>query len=248
MFFILCFYSFLNIAATLPETIKKVKPAVVGIGLHTPLGQPKNIPRGSGFVVADGFHVITNDHVLPLILDEELNQKVVVFIGSGRAVEVRFAEIIDRSREHDLAILKISGRKLPTLKLAEKSYLAEGESIAFTGFPIGNVLGLYPVTHRGIISALTPDVIPASDAKNISIQMLKRLRDPRMVYQLDAVAYPGNSGSALYQAKNGKVVGVINKVFVQATKEAVLSNPSGITYAIPVRYVHELLEKNNIKL
>ncbi len=124
----------------------------------------------------------------------------------------------------------------------------EGSSIAFTGFPIGAVLGLYPVTHRGIISAVTPVVIPVDDAGQISIKMLKRMRDPYMVYQLDAVAYPGNSGSALYQADNGKVIGVINKVFVQETKESVISKPSGITYAIPVKYVHELLEKNNIRL
>jgi S1-C subfamily serine protease len=78
--------------------------------------------------------------------------------------------------------------------------------------------------------------------------MLKKLRDPFMVYQLDATAYPGNSGSAMYDAKTGKVIGIINKVFIQESKEAVISKPSGITYAIPVKYLHELLEENNIKI
>ncbi len=36
-------------------------------------------------------------------------------------------------------------------------------------------------------------------------------------------------------------IGVINKVVVKESKEAVLEKPSGITYAIPVRYVKELL-------
>jgi len=69
-----------------------------------------------------------------------------------------------------------------------------------------------------------------------------------MVYQLDATAYPGNSGSAMYHASTGEVVGIINKVFVQESKEAVISKPSGITYAIPVKYLHQLLKANNITL
>jgi S1-C subfamily serine protease len=77
--------------------------------------------------------------------------------------------------------------------------------------------------------------------------MLKRMRNPYSVYQLDATAYPGNSGSAMYDMKTGHVLGIINKVFVQGTKEAVISNPSGITYAIPVKYLHKILKENNIK-
>jgi S1-C subfamily serine protease len=80
----------------------------------------------------------------------------------------------------------------------------------------------------------------------MSVKMLKRLRDPYLVYQLDATAYPGNSGSALYDQATGAVLGIINKVFVQASKEAVFSTPSGITYAIPVKYLKVLLADNNI--
>ena len=80
----------------------------------------------------------------------------------------------------------------------------------------------------------------------MTITMLKRLRDPYMVYQLDGTAYPGNSGSALYDATNGEVIAVINKVFVQTTKEAVISNPSGITYAIPIRHLKKLMKDKNI--
>ena len=76
--------------------------------------------------------------------------------------------------------------------------------------------------------------------------MIKRLRDPYDVFQLDATAYPGNSGSPLYIPETGEVVGVINKVFVKESKEAVLEKPSGITYAIPVRYVKELLRDAGI--
>jgi len=203
------------------DVVAKVKPSVVGIGIHTPTSRPQNILRGTGFVIGDGHYVVTNAHVLPTEFTSEL---------------------------YDLAILKLSGSALPALTLADEKFRGDGTYVAFTGFPIGTVLGLYPVTHRGIIASTTPTVVPAQAAEQINLKMLKRMRNPYLAYQLDATAYPGNSGSAMYDMKTGEVLGVINKVFVQATKEAVISNPSGITYAIPVKYLHQILRENNIKL
>ena len=64
------------------------------------------------------------------------------------------------------------------------------------------------------------------------------------IFQLDATAYPGNSGSPVYDAATGEVVGVINMVFVKGTKESVLTQPSGITYAIPAKYLQDLVQKS----
>ena len=234
-------------SAELVSTVAKVKPSVVAIGIHTPTGRPQNTLRGSGFVIGDGLHVVTNQHVLPELLDVSLKQTMAVLVGSGKKAEVRMAEIVTTSTEHDLAILKISGAPLPTMKLAGDDFIAEGSYIAFTGFPISAVIGLYPVTHRGIIASITPTITPVAQAEQISIKMLKRLRNPYLVYQLDATAYPGNSGSAMYDINSGAVLGIINKVFIQESKEAVISKPSGITYAIPVKYLHQLLQKTGLK-
>lgn len=236
----------LNAHSHLVETVALTKPSIVGIGIHTPTGRPKNQLFGSGFVIGDGNYVVTNSHVIEQELDESLLQKLAVFSGKGRAAKVILATLIAQDKEHDIAILKIEGNALPALKLAGSHFLPEGSDIAFTGFPIGAVLGLYPVTHRGIIAAITPTITPVDDSRQISIAMLKRLRDPYLVYQLDATAYPGNSGSAMYNVESGEVVGIINKVFVQQSKETVISKPSGITYAIPVKYLHQLLQKHNI--
>lgn len=244
--FLSFFLSLNTFSATLVETVAKIKPSVVGIGVYTPTGRPKNRLSGSGFVVGNGQYVVTNHHVVPEELDSKLLQELAVFVGSGKNAIVRKAKLIDSSRKYDLAVLKIEGQPLPSLTLHNDTFLPEGSSVGFTGFPIGAVLGLYPVTHRGIIASVTPTITPVSDARSLNIAMLKRLRDPYLVYQLDATAYPGNSGSALYEVESGKVIGVINKVFVQTTKEGVISNPSGITYAIPVKHVIELLKKNNI--
>ena len=45
----------------------------------------------------------------------------------------------------------------------------------------------------------------------------------------------------MFDPQTGEVIGVINMVFVKSTKESVLSDPSGISYAIPVEYLHKLL-------
>ncbi len=244
MFFLMVFSTVAY--GNLADTVSLVKSSVVGIGVYTPTGQPKNQLYGSGFVIGDGTYVVTNRHVIAQDLDASLLQELAVFTGKGSAAKVNIAKLIASDIEHDLAILKIAGAPLPALKLAKNDFRREGSAIAFTGFPIGAVLGLYPVTHQGIIAAITPTITPVDDSRQISVAMLRRLRDPYLVYQLDATAYPGNSGSAMYDVKTGEVIGIINKVFVQQSKETVMSKPSGITYAIPVKYLHELLTQHNI--
>ena len=125
----------------------------------------------------------------------------------------------------------------------QKTQVREGTEIAFTGFPIGMALGLYPVTHRGIVSAISPMAPPQLGSRVLSAKMIRAMRDPYDVLQLDATAYPGNSGSPVYEQATGKVVGVVNSVLVKGNKEAAIAKPSGISYAIPVRFVHELLKK-----
>ena len=229
------------LSAQLVETIAKIKPSVVGIGVYTPTGKPRNTLQGSGFVIGNGQYVITNHHVVSEKLDESLLQELVVFIGSGKNALVRKASLVDSSKRYDLAILKIEGKPLPAMILADKKLYPEGSYVAFTGFPIGAILGIYPATHRGYVSAITPDAIPAMNSQQLNLKMMERLDSVSLIYQLDAIAYPGNSGSPMYDPKSGEVVGVINKVLVKDTKESALSSPTGISYAIPVKYVHNLI-------
>ena len=114
------------------------------------------------------------------------------------------------------------------------------------GFPIGGVLGFSPVTHRGIISAITPIALPSPTAQQLNEKVIKRLKAGSFeVYQLDATAYPGNSGGPLIETDRGEVIGIINMVFVKSTKESVLSQPSGISFAVPARYLEELIRASN---
>lgn len=235
-------------AADFPDLLERVRPAVVGVGTAYPTrvplgGKPANELRGTGFVIDDGLTVVTNHHVVPEKLDSERQQIIAVFSGRGDQSQIRVATLLARDPEHDLALLRLEGSPLPALTLARSPEVREGEAIAFTGFPIGAVLGLYPVTHRGIVSAITPMARAVNNARQINPAQLRRLREPYDVLQLDAIAYPGNSGSPVYRPDNGEVVGVINSVFVKESREAVLERPSGISYAIPVEHVHGLLRQ-----
>jgi S1-C subfamily serine protease len=232
---------------SITQVVAKMKPSVVGVGLYDALGVQTHQLRGTGFAFGDGSLIATNYHVLTEELDPQKVQYHIVFSGTGRQPKIHKAKIIAKDREHDLVILKIDS-KLPTVTLANQEYAQDGTEVLLTGFPIGSVLGLYPATHRGIIAATTPDVIPSAHSSQLSINMLKRLEGKFMIYQLDITAYPGNSGSPLYSAENGEVLGILNKVFVKESKETVLEKPSGISYAIPVKYLIELAKRKGIKV
>lgn len=232
--------------ADLPDVIEHIKPSVVGIGSVMKTRTPAMQLSGTGFVVGDGRHVLTNAHVVSKLLDLAHDERLVVFVGQGVNPDVRKAEKVALDPEHDLALLKISGMPLPSVKLGSSLLVREGGLYVFTGFPIGSVLGLYPASHRGIVSAITPIAAPMGNGDQLNSVIINRLRSPYDIYQLDATAYPGNSGSPMYDVETGRVVGIVNMVFVKESKESILSHPSGITYAIPIRYAREMLQRQGL--
>lgn len=233
--------------AELPDVIERVKPSVVIIGSYKATNSPRFSLRGTGFVVGDGNQLITNAHVLQLSADQEEGVEWVVQIRNGHNdLQMRRAAVVDVDKRHDLALLRFEGNALAPLSLKE-SGVREGQSIAFTGFPIGGALGFSPVTHRGMISSITPVVLPAATGQMLNEKSLRSLREGSFdIFQLDATAYPGNSGGPLFDAQTGEVLGIVNMVFVKGTKESALSQPSGISYAVPAKYALELLQRRKI--
>ncbi len=240
---LLCSWAF-PAFAELPDTIERIKPSIVGVGTYQKTRTPAAQLLGSGFVVGNGRYVVTSFHVVDRKLQSREGERLAVFAGRGPHAAIRRAGRIAVDARHDLAILRISGPPLPALQLGDSDRVREGELYAFTGFPIGAVLGLYPVTHRGIVSAITPIVTPKDHDSQLDPAMIRDLRRPFDVFQLDATAYPGNSGSPLYDPRTGRVVGVINMVLVKRKKESALSDSSGITYAIPGNFVRDLMERS----
>ena len=230
--------------ADLRPLMQSVRGSVLPVGTFNPLSSPRFNFRGSGFVVGDGNLLLTNAHVLPDPSAGPAGQLAVLVMRPDGGREPRVATLLRVDRSRDLALLKLDGAPLPALTLAPAGGVQEGLDVALVGFPIGGVLGFAPVIHRGIVSSLTTIALPAPTAQQLPERTAARLRqDAYSVYQLDATAYPGNSGGPLLDARTGQVVGVINMVLVHSTRESALSNPTGITYAIPAQFGLELLKQ-----
>ncbi len=235
-------------AASFVDVVEKVRASVVSVGTVRPVKRvgTKSPPirfMGTGFVVGNGEYIVTNAHVLPEKIDVDNDETMVIFSGRGKAAKPYKVNLVASDPIHDLALLRLAKGRLPPLSLASDGFIREGTEVAFSGFPLGMVLGLYPVTNKTIISAITPYVMPAFSSGTLSPIQIKRLKTPFEVYQLDAIAYPGNSGSPVYDSAGGDVIGVVNSVFVKESKEGALSTPSAITYAIPVNYVRQLMTR-----
>ena len=230
--------------SALPELIQRVKPSVVAVGTFDKTRSPAFIMRGTGFAVASGNLIATNAHVIPPSLSASGNEALVVRLPlENGASQQRIARLVTSDSSHDLAVLEVDGPPLPALRL-NTNLASEGQSVIFMGFPIGTVLGLSTVTHRAIISSVTPIALPGGNSQQLNERVIRQLKSGVFnVYQLDGTAYPGNSGGPLLDAETGEVIGIINMVFVKGTKEAALSQPSGISFAIPASHLTGLIGK-----
>jgi len=236
-----------GVHAGLPETIDRVKPSVVAVGTFQKLRSPAFVFRGTGFAVDDGTLIATNAHVVPEVLSLENREAlmVLVHVPGEREPQAREAKTVAVDRDHDLALLRIVGTKLPPLAFGDAEAVRDGRGIAFTGVPIGNALGFFPVTHRGIVASRSPAVIPGPNSNQLDARMVRDLKAGAfMLFELDATAYPGHSGSPLYDSETGEVLGVVNVGLVKGTKDAAVGQPSGITFAVPANFLQDLIRRS----
>ncbi|NQT91990.1 MAG: trypsin-like peptidase domain-containing protein [Lentisphaerae bacterium] len=150
----------------------------------------KGVFTGSGFVVSNEGHVVTNDHVVRP--GDAAVSKVTVTVDPGRPNERTFpAAVVKSDEEMDLAVLKIHGKwqHLPLLPMGRSSDVAVGSSVRVQGFPKG---GPFVETRGKVTKLLRPE-----EAEVVTGSVLS-----------DARAVQGNSGGPLLST-NGKVVGVI---------------------------------------
>ena len=234
----------LHCQAGLVEVIAKAKRSVVAVGTYSATDSPRFRYRGTAFAVADNL-LVTNAHVLPEAGEGDNKSGLMVQFTKGHgSFELRPVTVAALDKTHDLALLRFEGSPLPALPIADTRNVHEGLAIAFIGFPLGGALGFTPVTHRGIISSITAVAMPTPTSQQLNDQTVRRLREGSFdIYQLDAVAYPGNSGGPVFDAESGDVIGVINMVLVKGTKESALSQPTGISYAIPAQFIAELMQR-----
>lgn len=230
-------------AAELAKVIAAVKPSVVAVGTFEKTRSPPVVFNGTGFAVGDGLTIATNAHV---VLDAEANAARVigVIVTGASAYEFRPAVSVELDKQHDLALLRIAGKPLTPLVLADSDAVAEGHALAFTGYPLGMALGLNPATHRALLAAVTPAFMPQLNASKLDPAIIGKLVNKQFdIFQLDGTAFPGNSGSPLYRSEDGSVVGIINMVWIRGARDSATTSPSGISYAIPSNFIRDFVKK-----
>jgi len=146
---------------------------------------------GTGIVLTPDGELLTNAHVV--------NGATSIKVTIGNDKQSHDATLIGIDRNHDLALVKISGvSNLPTAQLGNSSDLQVGDSV----IAIGNALNLQGgmTVTEGIVSALNRS-ISAGDQNGASSESLSGL------IQTDAAINPGNSGGPLVNS-SGQVVGI----------------------------------------
>lgn len=234
-------------AADLPALVARLRASVCPVGTFGALDSPRFTFRGTGFVVGDGTLVATCWHVIHDASPSErpgLRSVAVQMPGADGSLSVREADVVQTDRPRDLALLRLRGRPGTPLALTEAAATPEGTDVALMGFPIGGALGFKHVTHRGIVAAVVASDLPTGNARRLNDGAVARLREGSFeLLQLDATAYPGNSGGPLFELEQGRVVGVVNMVLLKGNRESAIGQPTGITYAVPARYLAELLAR-----
>ena len=213
--------------------LDRITPAVVSINVRGTAKAPKlsnrneellerffggrmpNEPRekrglGSGVIVnaSEGL-IITNAHVI------EDADEIIVTLKDKRQLE---AEIVGTDKKTDIALIKVSAKKLAELQIAKASDVKVGDYV----IAVGNPFGLSHSVTAGIVSALGRDNGSGDGYQDF--------------IQTDASINPGNSGGALVNSK-GELIGINSAIISRS------GGNQGIGFAVPTNIVQAVMRQ-----
>jgi len=207
----------------LTSLYQRINPGVVAVQVFTEESGGSN-SLGSGFVIDNEGHIVTNYHVVVSASEIEVD------FPSGYKTR---GEIIGTDADSDIAVLKVDAppEELFPLPLGDSDSLLVGQTVV----AIGNPHGLYGTMTAGIISSLgrtLPSLHEAPEGGSFYTA--------GGIIQTDAAINPGNSGGPLLDL-NGEVVGV--NVAIQSTNFDFSGQPinSGIGFTIPINIVKRVV-------
>jgi S1-C subfamily serine protease len=189
-----------------------------------PESQGGGTATGSGIVIDDKGHVLTNNHVI------EGADKIEVKLGASDHEYT--AEVVGTDPASDLALLKVEApsKEIDPLTLGDSAKMEVGDPVV----AIGNPFGLDRTVTSGIVSALQRQ-IQAPNGFSID-----------NVIQTDAAINPGNSGGPLINSA-GEVIGINSQIETGGGNDGNV----GIGFAIPINtakeVIHELETKGSVE-
>ncbi len=171
---------------------------------------------GSGFIIDEQGHILTNNHVVAEA------DKIRVTLPDGRSFDGKVQGTDPRS---DLAVVKIEATKLQTVKLGDSDHVKTGEWVVALGNPFGHILrSPKPTVTVGVVSALHRQ-IPSGGKGSVHLDMI----------QTDAAINPGNSGGPLCNIK-GEVIGINVAIFSTS------GGHQGVGFALPINMAKDVLD------
>ncbi|MEZ5042509.1 MAG: trypsin-like peptidase domain-containing protein [Saprospiraceae bacterium] len=196
------------------SSVVEQDPGVVNSPLRFFFNEGGGPPRGgtgSGVIYSTDGYIITNNHVV------DGADNVSVTLSDNRTFK---ATVIGTDKKTDLAVIKIEGEDLPTIKPGNSDEAEVGEWV----LAVGNPFDLTSTVTAGIISA-----------KGRSIRILGGGDAIEAFIQTDAAVNPGNSGGALVDTQ-GRLLGINTAIATQS------GSYQGYSFAIPVDLVTRIVD------
>ena len=168
---------------------------------------PKRAAAGSGVIISADGYIVTNNHVV------DGADELTVSLTDNKEYSAR---IIGADKTTDLALIKIDGKNLPAITIANSDDVRVGEWV----LAVGNPLGLNNTVTAGIISA---------KARTLGANGVESF------IQTDAAINQGNSGGALVNTR-GELVGINAMLYSQTGSNI------GYGFAIPTTIMNKVVD------
>lgn len=168
---------------------------------------PKQHGLGSGVIVSKDGYLLTNNHVV------ENADEVRVALNDGREFT---AKVVGKDPQTDIAVLKINGKDLPAIEVADSDNIEVGDMVLAVGNPFG------------IGQTVTTGIISATGRGSLGL-------DYEDMIQTDAAINPGNSGGALVDA-DGRLIGINTAILSRS------GGNQGIGFAVPVNLARSVMD------
>jgi len=169
---------------------------------------PKRVAAGSGVIISTDGYIVTNNHVV------DGADELLVTLNDNKEYSAR---IIGADATTDLALIKIDGKNLPAIQIANSDDVKVGEWV----LAVGNPLGLNNTVTAGIVSAKA-----------------RSMQEPGKVtsmIQTDAAINQGNSGGALVNTQ-GALIGINAMIYSQTGSNI------GYGFAIPTTIMNKVID------
>jgi serine protease Do len=186
---------------------------------NPPMGNRRHRPQprsersqslGSGVIISADGYILTANHVV-----EGADEIKVALASGGQELT---AKVIGADAPTDVAVLKISGKDLPIVTMADSDKLEVGDVV----LAIGNPFGVGQTVTMGIVSAVGRNALGINQYENF--------------IQTDAAINPGNSGGALVDAE-GRLVGINTAIFSES------GGYQGVGFAVPVSLARSVMDR-----